>query len=182
MTNHMNTRHPCFTRQRSTCFTKARFLWQRAAVLAGFFLCAAAISFAGPKPPLLIAYFVPSDRTPIPGYVDRLDRVMTEVQEFYRKGMEAAGYGPMTFDLAREQGGKLEVHLVRGKHPMRTYGRDDMTPKAGLAKWMPPAGFNCLSENWSLGLTNCACRRAIRTALPAVSPSNMWSARREFRT
>jgi len=137
----MNTRHPCFTRQRSTCFTKARFLWQRAAFLAGFLLCAGAISFAGPKPPLLIAYFVPGDRTPVPGYVDRLDRVMTEVQGFYRKGMEAAGDGPMTFDLARDQGGKLEVHLVRGKHPMRAYGRDDSSKvRAEVASFLRSKG------------------------------------------
>src|ERR1039458_9138812 len=73
------------------------------------------LTFAGSKPPLLIAYFVPSDRTPIPGYVDRLDRVMTEVRGFYRRGMEAAGYGPMTFDLARDKEGKLSVYVVRGK-------------------------------------------------------------------
>lgn len=121
----MNTPSVCCPRHIPASLVKGRFLWQRVAFLAGFFLCAAATSFAGPKPPLLIAYFVPSDRTPIPGYVDRLDRVMTEVQGFYWKGMEAAGYGPMTFDLARDKGGQLEVHLVRGKDPMRAYGRDD---------------------------------------------------------
>ena len=141
VTDRMNARHPCFTRQRSTCFAKARFLWQRAAFLAGFLLGAGAISFAGPKPPLLIAYFVPGDRTPIPGYVDRLDRVMTEVQGFYRKGMEAAGYGPMTFDLARDKGGKLEVHLVRGKDSMRAYGRDDSSKvRAEVASFLRSKG------------------------------------------
>ncbi len=120
---------------------KGRFLWPARAFLAGFFLCAAATAFAGPKPPLLMAYFVPSDRTPIPGYVDRLDRVMTEVQEFYRKGMEAAGYGPMTFDLARDQGGKLEVHLLSGKHPMRAYGRDDSSKvRAEVAPFLRSKG------------------------------------------
>jgi hypothetical protein len=77
------------------------------------------------KQPLVIACFVPADRAPIPGYQERLDRVMTEVQQFYRKGMEAAGYGPMTFDLARDAQGKLEVHLVEGREPMRAYGRND---------------------------------------------------------
>jgi hypothetical protein len=33
-----------------------------------------------------VAYFVPRDRKPIPGYVDRLGRVMGEVQRFYRDG------------------------------------------------------------------------------------------------
>jgi hypothetical protein len=42
---------------------------------------------ANDPPPIRIAYFVPSDRQPIDGYVERLDRVMTEVQQFYRRGM-----------------------------------------------------------------------------------------------
>ena len=79
---------------------------------------------ANEPPPIRIAYFVPSDRQPIEGYVERLDRVMTEVQRFYRDGMEAAGYGPKTFRLDRDQHGRLRVDLVRGQHPMRTYGRD----------------------------------------------------------
>src|SRR6266481_3856647 len=74
------------------------------------FICT--ISFAGTKPPLLIAYFVPADRAPIPGYVERLDRVMSEVQGFYRKGMEDAGHGPVTFDLDRDKEGTLDVHVV----------------------------------------------------------------------
>ena len=79
---------------------------------------------ANEPPPIRIAYFVPSDRQPIDGYVERLDRVMTEVQRFYREGMEAAGYGPKTFRLDRDQHGRLRVDLVRGQHPMRTYGRN----------------------------------------------------------
>jgi hypothetical protein len=75
-------------------------------------------------PPLRIAYFVPADRQPIEGYVERLDRVMTEVQRFYREGMRAAGYGPMTFGLDRDSQGRLRVDLIRGRHPMQVYGRD----------------------------------------------------------
>lgn len=64
-------------------------------------------------PPIRIVCFVPDDRQPIDGYVERLDRVMTEVQRFYRKGMEVAGYGPRTFQLDRDQHGRLRVDLVR---------------------------------------------------------------------
>jgi len=46
-------------------------------------------------PPIRVAYFVPSDREPLPGHQERLDRVMTEVQRFYRDGMASAGYGPV---------------------------------------------------------------------------------------
>ena len=79
---------------------------------------------ANEPPPICIAYFVPSDRQPCDGYVERLDRVMSEVQRFYRQGMEAAGYGPKTFRLDRDPQGQLRVHLVHGQHPMRTYGRN----------------------------------------------------------
>ena len=75
-------------------------------------------------PPIRIAYFVPSDRQPIDGYVERLDRVMTEVQQFYRRGMEAAGCGSKTFRLDRDEHGRLHIDVVRGRHPMRAYGRD----------------------------------------------------------
>jgi hypothetical protein len=71
-----------------------------------------------------VAYFVPADREPLGRYEERLDRVMTEVQRFYREGMIAAGYGPKTFGLDRDARNRLRVHLVRGRHPMATYGRN----------------------------------------------------------
>ncbi len=76
-------------------------------------------------PPLRVVYFVPADREPLPNYQERLDRVMTEVQRFYREGMQAAGYGPKTFALERDDQGRLRLYLVRGRHPMREYGRND---------------------------------------------------------
>lgn len=85
-------------------------------------LCSVAV--AAEPPPVHIAYFVTSDRQPIPGYVERLDRVMTEVQKFYQDGMEAAGYGPITFRLDRDDQGQLRVHRVAAQHPMSTYGRN----------------------------------------------------------
>jgi len=71
-----------------------------------------------------VAYFVPDDREVIPGYVDRLDRVMTEVQRFYGDGMASAGYGAKTFSLDRDEQGQLKVYLVKGQKPMIEYGRN----------------------------------------------------------
>ena len=76
------------------------------------------------RPVLRVAYFIPTDRQPAPDHVVRLDRVLTEVQRFYREGLEQNGYGPMTFELDREENGQLRVLEVRGKEPMRAYGRD----------------------------------------------------------
>lgn len=77
------------------------------------------------RPVLRIAYFVPSDRQPIANRVERLDRVMTEVQKFYREGMVQNGYGPMTFQLDRNSDGSLRIFQINGRHPMRDYGRND---------------------------------------------------------
>lgn len=76
-------------------------------------------------PPLRVVYFVPSDCDPLPHYQERVDRVMTEVQRFYREGMQAAGYGPTTFSLERDDQDRLRLYLVRGRYPMREYGRND---------------------------------------------------------
>lgn len=82
------------------------------------------IAAPGSKQPLVLAYFIPAGCQPIPGYVERLDRIMTEVQRFYREGMQAAGHGPMTFDLERDGAGKLVVHTIEARHPQQIYGRN----------------------------------------------------------
>jgi hypothetical protein len=71
-----------------------------------------------------VAYFVPTDRVPEPDYRDRLDRILTHVQQFYRLGMEQNGYDPMTFDLDRDINGALKIYKVQGKEPMRGYDRN----------------------------------------------------------
>lgn len=80
---------------------------------------------ASKPPPIRIAYFVPRDREALPDHAARLDRVMTEVQRFYREGMAAAGHGPLTFELERDAAGKLRLYRVDGKEPSGRYGRDD---------------------------------------------------------
>ena len=75
------------------------------------------------RPLLRLVYFIPTDRTPEPDYPARLDRVMTEVQRFYRTGMDQNGHGPLTFELDRDPAGALRFHEVRAKGPMRDYGR-----------------------------------------------------------
>ena len=81
---------------------------------------------AAEPPPVRIAYFVPSDRQPIDGYVERLDRVMTEVQRFYREGMQAAGYGPKTFRLDRDSRARLRV-----RPGARTEPHAELRPERG---------------------------------------------------
>ncbi|MEN6308560.1 MAG: NPCBM/NEW2 domain-containing protein [Anaerohalosphaeraceae bacterium] len=68
--------------------------------------------------------FVPSDRSPLPAYEERLDRVMKEVQQFYAKGMAEADYPNRGFKLELDETGKTRIHLVHGAHPAGTYGRE----------------------------------------------------------
>lgn len=76
------------------------------------------------RPVVRVAYFIPSDREPEPEYRTRLDRVMTEIQRFYRAGMDENGFGEVTFEPDRDAAGTLRIYEVRGQGPMRDYGRN----------------------------------------------------------
>ncbi len=69
-----------------------------------------------------IVYFNPADRECLPGYHERIDRIMTDVQAWYRDEMQRNGFGPLTFPLERDQDGKLVIHVVKGN---RTYTRNE---------------------------------------------------------
>src|SRR5512143_1187118 len=64
-----------------------------------------------------IVYFTPANRDPLPTYRERLDRILTDVQDFYRRGMERNGFGPLTFPLERDAEDRLIVHMVRSQRP-----------------------------------------------------------------
>lgn len=72
---------------------------------------------------LRVVYFVPSDRDPLPAYAERLDRVVNDVNEFYRDGLRRLGVETKGLPLERS-GGQLVVHLVRGKLPAQQYRHD----------------------------------------------------------
>ncbi len=82
-------------------------------------------STAATSPVLRVVYFSPSDRQPEPDRVERLDRVLTEVQRFFREGMQQQKLGERTFPFERDPGGKLKLYEVRGQEPMTGYGRND---------------------------------------------------------
>ena len=67
-----------------------------------------------PHQSVIIVYFNPADRECQPGYQERIDRVMTDIQDWYRDEMERNGFGPMTFPLERDVDGHLVIHVVQG--------------------------------------------------------------------
>ena len=79
---------------------------------------------AGEKPSgacVRIVYFYAADRDPLPDYEARLDRVLTDISEFYRDEM-ARRFAVKTNGLPLErQDGKLVIHLVRGQQPADHY-------------------------------------------------------------
>lgn len=79
------------------------------------FLGIVASLHAAEAPPLKMVYFTPSDCKPAEDRQERLGRVMTCVQEFYKKGMTENGYGPKTFGLEWDSPKKLKLYMVRVK-------------------------------------------------------------------
>ncbi|MBR4751627.1 MAG: NPCBM/NEW2 domain-containing protein [Thermoguttaceae bacterium] len=74
--------------------------------------------------PLKCVYFIPSDCAPNPDRAERLFRVMTCVQNFYRQEMERNGFGATTFGLEEDKPGKLKLYEVYAPGKQEDYGRD----------------------------------------------------------
>lgn len=72
---------------------------------------------------LRVVYFVPKDGGPLSNYTERLDRVMKDVSDFYRDGFRRFGIELPGLPLERH-GGRLVIHLVRGKLPASEYHYD----------------------------------------------------------
>ena len=78
----------------------------------------------------------------------RLDRIMTHIQDFYRREMERHGFGPRSIRLDRDAAGTLVVHDVVGE------GGCFPAPPSPPATWHGPRSIPCYSR------TACAaCRR-----------------------
>ncbi len=69
---------------------------------------------------LRVVYFHPSDRDPLPNYAERLDRVLGDVSDFYRDGLQRFGLANEGLPLERKDG-RLVLHVVRGKSPASAY-------------------------------------------------------------
>ena len=68
-----------------------------------------------------IVYWTPSDREPAPRHAERLGAIMEDIRDFYAREMKRLGFGPMTVRLDYAAGGKMKVHLVKGRKPYADY-------------------------------------------------------------
>ena len=82
---------------------------------------------------LRVVYFHPSDRDPLPNYSERLDRVMTDVSDFYRDGLRRFGIKNDGLPLERKDG-RLVLHVVRGKKTASEYQHE------------PGSGYEAVTE------------------------------------
>jgi hypothetical protein len=69
---------------------------------------------------LRVVYFHPADLSPQKDYQARIQRIMLDIQTFYRDEMERNGFGPVTYPLEIENG-QLHIHVVRGREPASAY-------------------------------------------------------------
>jgi len=67
---------------------------------------------------LHVVYYCPHGLEPAKDFQGRLDRIMTDIQAFYREEMRKNGYGPVTFPLMRDAEGKLKIHIINADEPL----------------------------------------------------------------
>ncbi|MBV64058.1 MAG: hypothetical protein CMP45_06065 [Rickettsiales bacterium] len=62
---------------------------------------------------LRVVYFYPKDRKPLANHIERWDKIMNDIQEFFSVEMKNLGYEKGRLSLEKENG-KLKLHEVRG--------------------------------------------------------------------
>jgi hypothetical protein len=70
---------------------------------------------------LHVAYFCPADRTPAAGYEERLGRVLGDISAYYAAQLRHYGLPSEGIPLARDEQGRLVIHLVKGARPAAEY-------------------------------------------------------------
>ena len=63
---------------------------------------------------LRVVYFHPNDRDALSGYAERLDRVVTNISDYYRDGLQRLGFRNDGLPLERHAG-RLVLHVVQGR-------------------------------------------------------------------
>ncbi|MCL2744254.1 MAG: NPCBM/NEW2 domain-containing protein [Planctomycetaceae bacterium] len=74
--------------------------------------------------PIKCVYFVPADRQVCADAPERLGRVMTYIQDWYRKEMIRNGFGPKTFALEWDAPEKLKLYYINGERNLLEYHRN----------------------------------------------------------
>ena len=62
---------------------------------------------------LRVVYFYPKDRKPLANHIERWDKIMEDIQEFFSTEMRKLGYEKSKLSLEKKNG-KIKLHEVRG--------------------------------------------------------------------
>lgn len=79
---------------------------------------------------LNVIYFVPAGSDTVPLYKERLNGILYQAQNFYRKWMEHWGYGDRTFGLRSDSLGRVRIVVIHGAHEKEYYPYDGGGAKA----------------------------------------------------
>lgn len=79
--------------------------------------------------PLRIVYFHPADAPPQSGYQERLQRILTDIRDFYEVEIKRLGFGSRPIPLETSSEGAIVMHRVQGKQPNKSYRYDQQTGK-----------------------------------------------------
>ncbi len=80
-------------------------------------------------------YFQPADQpAPTKENIREVKSTMLKTQAFYSRELKRHGHTPKTFQLERDASGLIVVHIVKGKHNLRTYSdysliRNELPPE-----------------------------------------------------
>ena len=67
-------------------------------------------------------YFQPADQpAPTKENIREVKSTMLKTQAFYSRELKRHGHTPKTFQIERDAAGLIVVHIVKGKHNLRTY-------------------------------------------------------------
>jgi hypothetical protein len=81
-----------------------------------------------------LAYFVASDREPVPDYAPRIRLIMSLVSELIENDLRSKGHRPRPLAFESRQG-EAVVHLLRGAKPASYYNADwDTNPQAQMTR------------------------------------------------
>lgn len=73
---------------------------------------------------LNIIYFLPTDVDTVANYRQRLNGIMLQAQDFYRKWMNYYGYTNETFGLRKDSDGLVKISILRGLYDKTQYPYD----------------------------------------------------------
>ncbi|MBL9146239.1 MAG: protein kinase [Verrucomicrobiaceae bacterium] len=68
-----------------------------------------------------VVYFHAADREPLPNYVDRVERSLSNVSDFYREDLGHLGVKSQGIPFERDERGKIKLRVVRGAQPSDHY-------------------------------------------------------------